>query len=363
MSLTPASTDKPASPLHQVETYDYDLPPELIAQEPLGDRTAARLLVVDRARGTFEHRHVRDLPALLAPGDALVLNDTRVVPARLVGFRTTTGGKWEGLFLAREPAGTWQVIGQTRGRLLAGETVSILANDNTSLPLLLKLVDRLDGGVWRIRPLVDGEPWALLEQYGRVPLPPYIRHGEARREDLERYQTTYAARPGSAAAPTAGLHFTSELLAACRERGVVTTEVTLHVGLGTFRPVNVSDIREHSMHAEWCELPATTAEALRDVKERGSRIVAVGTTSLRTLETAVPINGWNAWQGESRLFVYPPYEFRAVDALLTNFHLPKSTLLMLVSAFAGVELTRAAYRAAIAEGYRFFSYGDAMLVV
>jgi len=194
-------------------------------------------------------------------------------------------------------------------------------------------------------------------------LPPYIRHGQEAAGDRERYQTVYADAPGSVAAPTAGLHFTPELLAECAARGIGTARVTLHVGLGTFRPVNVEDLRQHAMHAEWCSVSGETMATLQQTRQRGGRIVSVGTTSLRTLESAVRTAGWTGWQGESRLFIYPPYEFQAVDALLTNFHLPKSTLLMLVSAFAGYELTREAYQAAIAERYRFFSYGDAMLVV
>jgi S-adenosylmethionine:tRNA ribosyltransferase-isomerase len=351
------------NPLHLLDTYDYALPPELIAQEPLADRTAARLLAVDRTARVWSHHHVADLPQLLSAGDFLVLNNTRVAPARIVGFRTKTGGKWEGLFLAAEPDGSWLVIGQTRGRLLVGETVSIPASQATGDVLELTLLDRLEDGVWRMLPLCEGDVWKLLERFGRVPLPPYIRHGEAQESDRDRYQTTFARHPGSVAAPTAGLHFTPELLAACGERGIETAEVTLHVGLGTFRPVNVADIRQHVMHAERCEVSADTAAKLETVRQRGGRIVAVGTTSLRTLETAVREVGWNVWQGESRLFVYPPYQFHAVDALLTNFHLPKSTLLMLVSAFAGVELTRHAYQAAIEAQYRYFSYGDAMLVV
>jgi len=350
-------------PLHQLETYDYTLPPDLIAQEPLADRTAARLLVVDRRGNVWSHRRIAELPQLLSAGDCLVLNNTRVAPARLVGIRTRTGGKWEGLFLSCDLDGSWRVIGQTRGRLQVGETVSIPAPGTAGDILELQLIDRLDDGVWQMRPLSDGCAWDLLDRFGRVPLPPYIRHGEAHASDRERYQTTFARHPGSVAAPRPDYILRPELLAACRASGVETAEVTLHVGLGTFRPVSAADIRQHVMHAERCEVPATTATHLAEVRRRGGRIVAIGTTSLRTLETAYRAVGWSPWQGESRLFVYPPFEFQAVDALLTNFHLPKSTLLMLVSAFAGVELTRRAYQAAIDARYRFFSYGDAMLIV
>lgn len=375
-------------PLYDLETYDYELPSERIAQEPLADRTAARLLVVRRQTGTWTHHHVRDLPSLLAPGDCLVLNNTRVVPARLLGYRTATRGKWQGLFLAREPDSLWQVIGQTRGWLRLGETVTIPRPEGGEEVLQLELVARLEDGVYRMRPrlsrLADtrsparacdattssaDEPfdqtttWQILERFGHVPLPPYIRKGKDQPQDRSSYQTLYAERPGSVAAPTAGLHLTPDLLAACQARGIETACVTLHVGLGTFRPVSTRDIRQHIMHAEWCELPAATAERLSQVRARGGRVVAVGTTSLRTLETAVQTAGWQAWQGESRLFIYPGYRFCATDALLTNFHLPKSTLLMLVSAFAGIELIRQAYQAAIAERYRFYSYGDAMLIL
>jgi S-adenosylmethionine:tRNA ribosyltransferase-isomerase len=292
-----------------------------------------------------------------------VLNDSRVVPARLKGVRTETGGRWEGLFLSVGSDGFWRVIGQTRGYLRIGETVTISASRKPAEALRLKLLSREEDGVWVMQPDPPGEPFALLDQFGSVPLPPYIRHGQEAAGDRERYQTVYAATPGSAAAPTAGLHFTPELLANCTWQGIRAARVTLHVGLGTFRPVNVDNLREHVMHAEACTVSAETMDQLQQTRAQGGRIIAVGTTSLRTLETAVGAAGWSAWQGESRLFVFPPYEFQAVDGLLTNFHLPKSTLLMLVSALAGYELTRSAYRAAIAERYRFFSYGDAMLVL
>ncbi|MDX1967924.1 MAG: tRNA preQ1(34) S-adenosylmethionine ribosyltransferase-isomerase QueA [Planctomycetaceae bacterium] len=352
----------------RLDAYDYELPPDLIAQHPTHERDAARLLVVRRDRGTWEHRSIRDLPSLLQAGDTLVLNDSRVVPARLRGMRSITGGRWEGLFLGLLPDRAWKLIGQTRGRLQVGESVSIRATapqENTRQVkwLVLRLQERLDGGAWRAVPESDGDPFELLEEFGSVPLPPYIRQGSESPGDRERYQTVYAARPGSSAAPTAGLHFTPELLATCAANGIEQACVTLHVGLGTFRPVSAEDIRQHVMHSEWCRVPAETVQALGATRARGGRVVCVGTTSLRTLETAFPLDDKAAWEGESRLFIYPPYQFRAVDALLTNFHLPKSSLLMLVSAFAGYELTRAAYNAAIEEGYRFFSYGDAMLIL
>lgn len=348
--------------LTAVAAYDYVLPEELIAQAPLPERDGGRLLVVDRRTQTLAHRLVRDLPDLLQPGDALVLNNSRVVPAKLQGIRTQTGGKWEGLFLRRCERG-WKLIGQTRGRLEVGETVTLFPSEDRPERLTLKLSERGGDGVWTWEPQSDDDTWRLLERFGSVPLPPYITRLAEGSEDKERYQTTFAQRPGSVAAPTAGLHFSAELLDRCHQRGIKRTEVTLHVGLGTFRPVSVADVRQHVMHAEWCELTAETAAQLAGVRQADGRVVAVGTTAMRTLETAVAATGWSGWQGESQLFIYPPYEFRAVDALLTNFHLPKSTLLMLVSAFAGYELTRQAYAVAIAERYRFFSYGDAMLVL
>lgn len=350
-------------PFTHIDAYDYVLPPELIAQQPPAERDGGRLMVLDRQTQAISHRKIRDLPEFLRPRDCLVLNNSRVVPAKLQGVRAKTGGKWEGLFLGLTAERDWKLIGQTRGRLDLGETVTVRPPNGSTQTLALELLDRGTEGVWIWRPQSHDDAWALLEQFGSVPLPPYISRSHDQSQDRERYQTTFAQTPGSVAAPTAGLHFTPELLERCRLRGVDRAEVTLHVGLGTFRPVSVADIREHVMHPEWCTLSPETARRLREVHEKGGRVVAVGTTALRTLETAVAANGWSGWEGESRLFITPPYEFRAVDVLLTNFHLPKSTLLMLVSAFAGYELTRSAYATAVAEHYRFFSYGDAMLIV
>lgn len=348
----------------RLETYDYHLPPELIAQQPLAERDASRLLVVRRDDQSINHQSIRDLPSLLQPGDCLVLNNSRVLPARLLGVRTQTGGKWEGLFLSTNSTGLWRLIGQTRGWIKAGETVTISPPDaqKSESPLQLRLIDRETEGVWLMEPLSPGSPVELLNRYGVMPLPPYIERGVSS-EDADRYQTTYASRPGSVAAPTAGLHFTPELLENCRQAGILIAEVTLHVGIGTFRPVSVDDLSQHVMHAEYCEVSQATADLLNRVHQSGRRIVAVGTTSLRTLESAYAHVGWQAWSGETNLFIRPPYRFQAADALLTNFHLPKSTLLMLVSALAGIDLIRKAYAEAIAERYRFFSYGDAMLIV
>lgn len=269
----------------RLETYDYTLPDELIAKEPLARRDASRLLVVRRAAGTIEHRQIAELPELLLAGDCLVVNDSRVLPARLQGVRTKTGGKWEGLYLSSDASGRWRLIGQTRGKLQPGEELAIPAMGFE--PLLLKLIERIDEGGWLVEPRQSGSPVELLERYGQVPLPPYMDREQPTEADRERYQTTYARNPGSVAAPTAGLHFSTELLARCAARGIDRTHVTLHVGMGTFRPVSVEDVREHVMHSEWCELSAVTAAKLHSVKAAGGRVVSIGTTSLRTLESAV----------------------------------------------------------------------------
>jgi S-adenosylmethionine:tRNA ribosyltransferase-isomerase len=337
---------------------DYDLPPRLIAQEPCPRRDESRLLVVRRADGGLAHHGFRDLPGLLSPGDLLVLNDTRVVPARLLGRRARTGGRWEGLFLRQVPGGAWELLSKSGGRLVPGEEVEIEPS-----PLRLRLLEKTPEGRWLAEPSEPGPAFELLGRHGAVPLPPYIRKGRAAAADADRYQTVYARRAGAVAAPTAGLHFTPAVFEALRRRGIDRAFLTLHVGPGTFQPIQAEDVTRHRMHAEWGELPAATAEALAACRARGGRVVAVGTTSVRLLETAAAAGPPQPWSGETDLFIYPPYRFRAVDALVTNFHLPRSTLLLLVAAFAGVDLLRRAYRTAIEEGYRFYSYGDAMLIV
>jgi len=350
----------------EADLYDYDLPRELIAQEPLADRAAARLLHVRRAAGSIAHRHVRDLPEILRPGDLLVVNDTRVVPARLVGRRAATGGRWEGLFLRAVEdgphAGGWVVLAQTRGRPAIGERV-ILEDRTGSDAVSLALVGRAEGGAWLAVPDAAGSFAEILDRVGRVPLPGYIRGGAERPGDRERYQTVFAREAGSAAAPTAGLHFTEPLLAALADRGVARASVTLHVGLDTFRPITVDRIDDHPMHTEWCACPPETAAAVVATKARGGRVVAVGTTAMRTLETAASRTGpdgtFPAWSGATDLFIRPGFSFRAVDCLLTNFHMPRTTLLVLVSAFAGRDLVARAYDEALRDRYRFLSYGDA----
>jgi S-adenosylmethionine:tRNA ribosyltransferase-isomerase len=337
--------------------FDYTLPEHLIAQEPAARRDGSRLLVVRRGTGELEHRVFRDLPDLLAAGDLVVLNDTRVLPARLVGRREKTGGKWEGLFLHEQPDGAWEVLAQTRGYPHAGEAFV------TDSGLRLTLAGRTAERHWLVRPEAPGTPAELLGRFGHVPLPPYIRKGRAAGADVERYQTVYADRSGSVAAPTAGLHFTPELLGRLAAKDIETACVTLHVGLGTFEPVKAADPTRHAIHAEWCAVPAATADAVRACKGRGGRVVVVGTTTTRTLESAARPDGLRPYSGDTRLFIHPPFEFRVVDALVTNFHLPRTTLLLLVGAFAGGELLRRAYEEAVRREYRFYSYGDAMLIL
>ncbi len=348
--------------MSDLDAYDYLLPRELIAQEPLPKRSDARLLVVDRASGTFEHTHIRDLPQVLRPHDLLVLNDTRVVPARLLGFRTATGGHWEGLFLRVDEQGLWRLLARSRGRIAVGETITIVNAEGMD-DIRLRLVERAEGGVWVVHAESDEPTFALLDRIGRVPLPPYIRHGEMLPADRDRYQTVYAKQPGAVAAPTAGLHFTPELLRRLEEQQIGACYVTLHVGLDTFRPVTAERLAEHKMHSEWGQIDAAAAERIRAARASGGRIVAVGTTSVRVLETAAAAGELQAWSGWTDLFIRPPYQFRAFDALLTNFHLPRTTLLVLVRTFGGDNLIRRAYEQGIAERYRFYSYGDAMLIL
>ncbi len=332
-----------------LDDFDYPLPPELIAQAPLAERSGSRLLVL--AGSSLGHRRFAELPGLLQAGDLLVMNDTRVLHARLFG-RKDTGGQVE--VLAERVLAADEVLAQVRA--------SKPPKPGTVLHLdggLDARVEGRDGEFYRLR--LPGDALELLERHGRLPLPPYIAH-PADAADEERYQTVFAREKGSVAAPTAGLHFDAALLGELAAAGIGTARVTLHVGAGTFQPVRVRDLSAHRMHRERYRLPAETVEAIRAARARGGRVVAVGTTSLRTLESAALAGELAAGEGETDLFVTPGFRFRVVDTLVTNFHLPKSTLLMLVSAFAGLEETRAAYREAIAARYRFFSYGDAMLV-
>jgi S-adenosylmethionine:tRNA ribosyltransferase-isomerase len=341
----------------RTSTFDFVLPDELIAQHPAEPRDHSRLMVVHRRTGRWEHRVFADLPESLAPGDVLVRNNTRVLPARLLGHREATGGKWEGLFLKAWPDGRWEILATTRGRPAVGESVVV------GQGLRLVLESKREAGRWIVRPESDAPSAELLERHGQVPLPPYIRKGREGPDDRSRYQTLYAKVPGAVAAPTAGLHFTDQVFRRLAERGVVWVDVTLHVGLGTFRPIEVEDIEDHALHAEWAELSPSIAGTLNQHRNAGGRIVAVGTTSARVLETAASAGTMQSFAGETALYLRPGHRFRGLDALLTNFHLPRSSLLVLVSALAGVELIRDAYAEAIRERYRFYSYGDAMLIL
>lgn len=347
--------------MSDLSCYDYKLPNQLIAQQPLTHRTDARLLVLDRHSNTIDHSHVRDLPGLLQPGDCLLLNDTRVIPAQLVGYRTQTGGRWTGLYLSTDARGGWRLLCKTRGKLKPGETVTLQDPSLADRAVIRMLVD-LGQGQWIAMPEPAQEALTLLQQVGRVPLPHYIRSGHAVGSDKEHYQTVFASQPGAVAAPTAGLHFTQHLLQQLQQAGITTCCITLHVGIGTFQPISASSLDQHKMHSEWGQISSETVNAIKHAQQSGGRIIAVGTTTVRVLESVAAQGELQPWQGQTNLFIRPPYKFQVVDALLTNFHLPKSTLLILVRTFGGDHLIRRAYQAAIDEGYRFFSYGDAMLI-
>ena len=334
--------------------FFYELPEELIAQTPLERRDSSRLMVLDKVTGGIEHRRFFELPELLRPGDCLVLNDSRVLPARLIG-RRPTGGAVEVLLLTDKGDRCWECLVRPGKKARPGDTV--LFGDGE---LTAHILEVLEGGNRLIRFDYEGIFLETLEKLGRMPLPPYI-HEELR--DAERYQTVYSRELGSAAAPTAGLHFTPELLDAIRAKGVETAFVTLHVGLGTFRPVKEDNIEDHDMHAEFCVIPETAADIVNRAKDRGGRVVCVGTTSLRTVESFADEKGYlKPSFGWTDIFIYPGYRFKCVDALVTNFHLPESTLVMLVSALAGREHILNAYAEAVREKYRFFSFGDAMFI-
>lgn len=344
----------------RVSDYAYDLPGQRIARYPAERRDESRLLVVPRGAGPFRHLRFREVVELFEPGDLLVVNESRVLPARLLG-RKPTGAPAE-VFLLRPAPGSsdereWEALVRPGGKLKPGRVVDVAAD------LRVEILDSTPGGGRRVRLVCDGPVSDALERHGRMPLPPYLGR-EEEPLDRERYQTVYARAPGSVAAPTAGLHFTPELLAALEARGVRRTAVTLHVGIGTFRPVEVEDPGLHELHAEGYEVPVEAADAVNEARTRAARVWAVGTTAVRTLESVAEEDGTvRAGAGATGLFIRPPYRFRVVDALLTNFHLPRSTLLMLVAAFGGYRQVMDAYRAAMAGPYRFYSYGDAMAVV
>ena len=336
--------------------FFYELPEELIAQDPLEDRTASRLLVLDRKTDKLEHKIFSDVINYLNPGDCLVINNTRVIPARLIGEKEGTGGKVEILLLKRRENDIWESMVKPGKKLRPGARV--IFGDGRLKAEILEIAEE---GNRLVKFYYEGIFEEILDSLGEMPLPPYITH---KLEDKEMYQTVYAKFDGSAAAPTAGLHFTNELLEKIRQKGIRIASITLHVGLGTFRPVKVEDVNNHHMHTEWYEVNNEAADIINETKKNGGRVICVGTTSCRTIESVADENGlMSAKTGETDIFIYPGYKFKVMDGLITNFHLPESTLVMLVSAFAGKERILSAYETAVKERYRFFSFGDAMILL
>ena len=339
-----------------VKDFYYDLPQELIAQDPLEDRSSSRLMVLDKITGEVEHRHFKDITEYLRPGDCLVINNTKVIPARLYGVKEGTEAKIEILLLKRKENDIWETLVKPGKKCKIGTKIVFGEGILTG-----EVVDIVEEGNRLIQFHYEGIFEEILDRLGQMPLPPYITH---QLQDKNRYQTVYAKYDGSAAAPTAGLHFTPELLQQVRDMGVEIAEVTLHVGLGTFRPVKETDVLKHHMHSEFYKIEQSEADKINKAKKEGHRVIAVGTTSTRTLESAADENGFlTEKSGWTEIFIYPGYQFKVIDALITNFHLPESTLVMLVSALAGREHVLAAYETAVEEKYRFFSFGDAMFFV
>ena len=339
----------------RTKDFYFDLPEELIAQTPIAQRDASRLLVLNKENGAWEHRHFFDLPGYLQAGDCLILNNSRVLPARLLGNRLPGGGACEVLLLIDRGENIWECLVRPGKKMRVGAKVSFGEGE-----LVGEVVEELPGGNRLVKFSYEGIFLEVLDRLGKMPLPPYIK---AELQDRERYQTVYSKVNGSAAAPTAGLHFTPELLAQLKEMGVNIGYVTLHVGLGTFRPVKEDEITNHEMHSEYCVIPQETADLINETKRRGGRVICVGTTSCRTIESWAGEDGtMRASAGWTNIFIYPGYRFKVLDALVTNFHLPESTLIMLVSALAGRKETLAAYEEAVKERYRFFSFGDAMFI-
>lgn len=338
-----------------VKDFDYDLPEELIAQDPLEDRSGSRLMVMDKSTGEVEHRVFKDIIEYLNPGDCLVINNTKVIPARLFGVKEQTEAKIEILLLKRRENDVWETLVKPGKKAKIG--TRIIFGDGL---LVGEIIDVVEEGNRLIQFSYEGIFEEILDKLGQMPLPPYITH---QLKDKNRYQTVYAKYDGSAAAPTAGLHFTKELLEQVKQKGVNIAEVTLHVGLGTFRPVKVENVLEHHMHSEFYMVSREAADMINATKAAGNRVISVGTTSTRTLESAADENGFlKETSGWTDIFIYPGYSFKVIDGLITNFHLPQSTLVMLVSALAGREHTLAAYQKAVEERYRFFSFGDAMYI-
>lgn len=339
----------------KTDDFDYELPKELIAQTPLKNRSESKLLVMDRVTGALEHKHFYDIIDYLSKGDALVINDTKVIPARIIGVKEETGAVIELLLLKDEVGDTWECLAKPQKRLKVG-TIITFGNGE----LKAKVRETREEGITIVDLIYDGILMEILEHLGTMPLPPYI-HEKLKEQD--RYQTVYAKNYGSAAAPTAGLHFTTELLDKIKAKGIEIVHVTLHVGLGTFRPVNVEDVTKHVMHTEHYIVTKEAADKLNEIKANGGKIIAVGTTSVRTLETVISKNDkFVPSNDDTNIFIYPGFTFRAIDGLITNFHLPKSTLVMLVSAFSSKENIMNAYQEAIKHNYRFFSFGDAMFI-
>ena len=338
-----------------VKDFYYDLPQELIAQDPLEDRSSSRLMVLDKITGEVEHRHFKDITEYLRPGDCLVINNTKVIPARLYGVKEGTEAKIEILLLKRKENDIWETLVKPGKKCKIGTKIVFGEGILTG-----EVIDIVEEGNRLIQFHYEGIFEEILDRLGQMPLPPYITH---QLQDKNRYQTVYAKYDGSAAAPTAGLHFTPELLQQVRDMGVEIAEVTLHVGLGTFRPVKETDVLKHHMHSEFYKIEQSEADKINKAKKEGHRVIAVGTTSTRTLESAADENGFiTEKSGWTEIFIYPGYQFKVIDALITNFHLPESTLVMLVSALAGREHVLAAYETAVEEKYRFFSFGDAMFI-
>lgn len=341
--------------IYNVDYYDYDLPSELIAQTPIKDRSSSRMLVIDKKSGRLEDKFFKDIVDYLKSGDVLVLNDTKVIPARLIGIKEDTGAVIELLLLKNIEGDTWECLAKPGKRLKVGTNISF-GNGK----LKASIISKGEEGIVIVKLIYEGILYEILDILGEMPLPPYIHE---KLEEKNRYQTIYARVPGSAAAPTAGLHFTDEILRLLKDKGVIITYVTLHVGLGTFRPVSVSNLLEHDMHTEVFMMSPETANILNLAKKEGRRIIAVGTTSTRTIESVISKYGeFKECTESTSIFIYPGYKFKGIDALVTNFHLPKSTLIMLVSALAGRDNIMNAYKHAVLEKYRFFSFGDAMFI-
>ena len=338
----------------KTDDFNYELPPELIAQKPLKNREASRLMVLDKKTGEITHEHFYNIINYLEKGDVLVLNDTKVIPARLIGEKSETKAVIELLLLKNIENDYWECLAKPVKRLKIGTII------NFEDMLKAKVVEILNDGIIKVEMIYDGIFYEILDKLGQMPLPPYIKE---KLQDKDRYQTVYAKNIGSAAAPTAGLHFTKELLKKIQDKGVIIEYTTLHVGLGTFRPVVVEDVTKHEMHSEYYEMSKKTADVLNKAQREGCKIIAVGTTTVRTLETImVQYNEFKKCSGQTKIFIYPGFKFKAVNALITNFHLPKSTLIMLVSALASKEIILKAYQTAVENKYRFFSFGDAMFI-